>query len=509
MMREIERFTGAQIKPMKMPTRADVAAKRIGVFKETVRKTIAEGELEMYVELVEQLVEEGPFDIAEIAAAAARIAERLARAGEGARKRETPRVLERPAARSRTGSHRQDDHAVRSMSVARDGIRPADVVGSIANEADVPGRDIGPIDIQDDVTYVGIPQRYVDIVLEKVGKARFRGRAVNLKVAAPGAATSAPRRPMGSGPATKRPFNRERTGSDPARTPYKRRGQVPDDRPANAAVTNRERVGSDPNRHRPATGSHLPEQGRVPNEHFLDHDFRGREISRRSNKTNAEILEAVRGDHRHPRAPLREPDDRWSPPTWRTRPRGRARVVGIDPESLDGIIVAHNFGDVRAGSRAPTSSRARRAREASSRSAIRAPAWDLVFGCPGWLQGVIVADSMIRAGDAKRVMVIGADTLSRISDPHDRDSLIYADGAGAVIVEARETERRDPRARRALRHARSLEHAVHGLVVQPRGVPRIAVPEDGRAQAVQVRAQHRRRRDEGSARRAPASTRAT
>jgi 3-oxoacyl-[acyl-carrier-protein] synthase-3 len=69
-----------------------------------------------------------------------------------------------------------------------------------------------------------------------------------------------------------------------------------------------------------------------------------------------------------------------------------------------------------------------------------APAWDLVFGCPGWLQGVIVADSMIRAGDAKRVMVIGADTLSRISDPHDRDSLIYADGAGAVIVEARDTD---------------------------------------------------------------------
>ncbi len=45
---------------------------------------------------------------------------------------------------------------------------------------------------------------------------------------------------------------------------------------------------------------------------------------------------------------------------------------------------------------------------------------------------------MIRAGDARRVLVIGAETLSRISDPHDRDSLIYADGAGAVIVEARD-----------------------------------------------------------------------
>jgi ATP-dependent RNA helicase DeaD len=70
------------------------------------------------------------------------------------------------------------------MSVGkRDGIRPADVVGSIANEADVPGRDIGPIEIRDSVTYVTVPQHYVDQVLEKVSRARFRGRAVNLRLA--------------------------------------------------------------------------------------------------------------------------------------------------------------------------------------------------------------------------------------------------------------------------------------------------------------------------------------
>src|SRR5439155_23171226 len=63
-----------------------------------------------------------------------------------------------------------------------------------------------------------------------------------------------------------------------------------------------------------------------------------------------------------------------------------------------------------------------------------------LFVCPGWLQVVILPDSMIRAGDIQRAMVIGADTLSRISDPHDRDSLIYADGTGATILEARETK---------------------------------------------------------------------
>jgi hypothetical protein len=194
---------------MKMPTRADIAAKRIGVFKDTIRKTIAEGDLDMYVELVEQLVEEGPFDMADIAAAAARIAngsrslvkareeetvERIeARSDAAAPRRE--RITQRDDAAADSDDTGATDKTITlSMSVGRaNGIRPADVVGSIANEADIPGREIGPIDIQEDITYVGIPQRYVEVVLEKVGKARFRGRAVNLKIALPGSQTA--RRP--------------------------------------------------------------------------------------------------------------------------------------------------------------------------------------------------------------------------------------------------------------------------------------------------------------------------
>ncbi len=115
---------------------------------------------------------------------------------------------------------------------------------------------------------------------------------------------------------------------------------------------------------------------------------------------------------------------------------------GVDRESLDAIVVAHNFGDVRAGSRHSDVVPALAARvKAQLRIANPgAAAFDVVFGCPGWLQGVIICDAMIRAGDIRRAMVIGADTLSRVSDPHDRDSLIYADGAGAAILEARDTE---------------------------------------------------------------------
>src|SRR5688572_18580299 len=110
MMREIERYTGAQIKPMKMPTRGDIAAKRIGVFKDTIRKTIAEGDLDMYLELVEQLVEEGPFDVAEVAAAAARIANG-SRALVRAREEETnERVETRAEAAPHSARERDDEH---------------------------------------------------------------------------------------------------------------------------------------------------------------------------------------------------------------------------------------------------------------------------------------------------------------------------------------------------------------------------------------------------------------
>ena len=67
-------------------------------------------------------------------------------------------------------------------------------------------------------------------------------------------------------------------------------------------------------------------------------------------------------------------------------------------------------------------------------------AYDLLFGCPGWLQAAIQADYLIKSGDARKVLVIGADTLSRVSDPHDRDSMLYADGAGATILEGQHSE---------------------------------------------------------------------
>ncbi|HEX6084686.1 MAG TPA: ketoacyl-ACP synthase III [Thermoanaerobaculia bacterium] len=205
-----------------------------------------------------------------------------------------------------------------------------------------------------------------------------------------------------------------------------------------------------------ATGSHIPAV-RVPNEHFLHSDFRGTD-QQPIGKPNEEILkqfESITGIRERRYAP----DDMVATDLAYEAARDALESSHIDPESLDGIIVAHNFGDVRAGSLRSDLVPAIAAR-VKARLGIRnpySPAFDLIFGCPGWLQGVIVADSMIRAGDNKRVLIVGADTLSRISDPHDRDSLIYADGAGAVVLEAREESERG-----ILSHAvrsDTLEHA--------------------------------------------------
>ncbi len=115
---------------------------------------------------------------------------------------------------------------------------------------------------------------------------------------------------------------------------------------------------------------------------------------------------------------------------------------GIDPETLDYIIFAHNFGDVSARNRHTDLVPALASRVKHKLGIInpRTVAYDLPFGCPGWVQGMIQADYFIKSGDTSRALVIGGDTLSRICDPHDRDSMIYADGAGATIIEAMESE---------------------------------------------------------------------
>lgn len=116
--------------------------------------------------------------------------------------------------------------------------------------------------------------------------------------------------------------------------------------------------------------------------------------------------------------------------------------AGIDPETLDYIIFAHNFGNVKKGA-IQTDILPSLATRVKFDLRIKNPkcvAYDMLFGCPGWVEGVIQAQAFIKAGMAKKCLVIGAETLSRVVDMHDRDSMIYSDGAGATIIEATEDD---------------------------------------------------------------------
>ena len=116
--------------------------------------------------------------------------------------------------------------------------------------------------------------------------------------------------------------------------------------------------------------------------------------------------------------------------------------AGISPEELDMIIVAHNFGDVVSGSNQVDivpSIASRVKHELGIKNEFCVP-YDLVFGCPGWVQGVIQAHMFIKAGEVKKCLVIGSEVLSRVVDPFDRDTMIFADGAGASIIEATEED---------------------------------------------------------------------
>ncbi|WP_374164447.1 3-oxoacyl-ACP synthase III family protein [Arcticibacter sp. MXS-1] len=190
-----------------------------------------------------------------------------------------------------------------------------------------------------------------------------------------------------------------------------------------------------------ATGSYIPETV-INNEYFLNHSFYDKD-GVAIPKANSEIIRKFKEitgiEERRYAASEQTASD-----LGLAAAANALESSGIDKESLDYIIVAHNFGDVRLESNrvdiVPTlASRIKQQLKIENPDCI---AYDLPFGCPGWVQALIQADYFIRSGDAKRCLVIGTETLSRIIDPHDRDSLLYGDGAGAAIIESSESGER-------------------------------------------------------------------
>lgn len=122
------------------------------------------------------------------------------------------------------------------------------------------------------------------------------------------------------------------------------------------------------------------------------------------------------------------------------------RDAAIDREAIDQLILAHNFGNVQKhtsqSDAVPSlAARVKRLLQIKNPNCV---AYDLLFGCPGWLQGLIHADTFFKAGTAHRCLVVGTEALSRVIDVYDRDSMIFSDGAGAAVVESRDGDGEGP-----------------------------------------------------------------
>jgi len=188
------------------------------------------------------------------------------------------------------------------------------------------------------------------------------------------------------------------------------------------------------------TGSYVP--GRIiPNDFFLDAEFYDPATNKKFETPNSEIIrkffEITNIEERR-----YAEDDQVTSDLATFAARDAIDTSGIDPETFEFILVAHNFGDVLHGILVPDSMPSL-ANRVKAKLGIKNPSIltnDVTSGCPGWTTAMIIADSYIKSGAFKRGLVIGADVLSRIADPYDRDRMIFSDGAGAVIVEAVESE---------------------------------------------------------------------
>jgi len=116
--------------------------------------------------------------------------------------------------------------------------------------------------------------------------------------------------------------------------------------------------------------------------------------------------------------------------TFATRAAEKAlAMAGVKAEELDLIIVATITADFPFPATACLVQ--------NNIKAVNAAAFDVSAACSGFIYGLSMADKFIRTGSAKKVLVIGAEVLSRIVDWTDRNTcLLFGDGAGAVVVEA-------------------------------------------------------------------------
>jgi ATP-dependent RNA helicase DeaD len=191
MLRTIERHTGQKIKVEQVPSVLDLRARRLEQTRAAVRQSIEDGKLESFRHVVETLGEE--FDIMDVAAAAVKLAHEAA-GNRGEEEEEIAVVAAHPERKSKSKGNRDRGEAPSPSKSKRErmvrihialgrksNIRPADLVGAIANESGISGRVIGKIEMGNGFSIVEIPESSADAVIDAMTVAKIRGKRVTVR----------------------------------------------------------------------------------------------------------------------------------------------------------------------------------------------------------------------------------------------------------------------------------------------------------------------------------------
>ncbi|WP_185852075.1 3-oxoacyl-ACP synthase III family protein [Blattabacterium cuenoti] len=183
------------------------------------------------------------------------------------------------------------------------------------------------------------------------------------------------------------------------------------------------------------TGHYLPEKI-IKRDHFLKHKFYNKK-GLKIEKSNEEIIKKFQKiteieERRYINEGLLNSDIA-------AIAAKRALINSkIFKEKIDYIISAHNYGDIH-----PTSyqsdfmpSIAAKVKNKLKIKNIKCRPYDMIFGCTGWIEGMILADQLLRSKYAKNILITSSETLSKVIDPHDRNAMIFSDGAGAAVLSA-------------------------------------------------------------------------
>ncbi|MBD0324077.1 MAG: DbpA RNA binding domain-containing protein, partial [Aldersonia sp.] len=182
-LKTIERVTKQKIPVEKVPTVADLRAKRLELTRAALESSLLEDNLDQFRVVIESLA--GEYDVMDVALAAVKLAHEASGAAVDEEEIPEPAPRRDDAPKGpRKGPQRPSGRGMARIFIGRGraaGIRPKDLVGAIAGESSLSGRDIGSIEIADRFSLVEVPDEAVDEVISALKRTTIKGKKATIK----------------------------------------------------------------------------------------------------------------------------------------------------------------------------------------------------------------------------------------------------------------------------------------------------------------------------------------